>query len=260
LLVNEKSGIKSRRGKFISYYGENDIDKHYFSKDYKIYSDKLSKFVVRCNEASDGCVIDRISALFRYIFIDEIQDMAGDPRQVTYHTHFPQKYKKYANGKIEDFIISECKSLAFNIDNETLRGSWRNNQIICDFANRIFPDYPKFKSLQTETNQHKGVFLVREKDITMYLEEYKPIQLRYSRAKNVNLNYKSKNFGESKGGTFNHVLIYPTAKIENWLFNNEELDNFEIKCKFYVVVTRARHSVAIVCKNNVKTDILPFYK
>ncbi len=280
LLVNEKSGMKYRRGKFPVYYGENDVDKHYFSKDYRIYSDKLSKFVVKCNDESDGSVIDRISALFKFIFIDEVQDMAGydlefiklllktnavikmagDPRQVTYHTHFAQKYRKYANGKIEDFIINECKNLNCDIDNETLKGSWRNNQVICDFANSIFPDYPRFKSLRTKTTKHNGVFLVKENDIAKYLEEYEPIQLRYSRTKKVNPNYIAKNFGESKGGTYDHVLIYPTAKIEDWLFNNKELDNFEIKCKFYVAVTRARHSVAIVCKNNIETNILPFYK
>lgn len=100
---------------------------------------------------------------------------------------------------------------------------------------------------------------MREKDISKYLEEHEPIQLRHSRAKKVNPNYKAKNFGESKGGTYDHVLIYPTAKIEDWLFTNKELDNFEIKCKFYVAVTRARHSVAAVCKNNIEINILPFY-
>lgn len=36
--------------------------------------------------------------------------MVGDPRQVTYHTHNEAKYKKYANGKIEEFIKTECKN------------------------------------------------------------------------------------------------------------------------------------------------------
>ncbi|WIV12886.1 MULTISPECIES: UvrD-helicase domain-containing protein [Bacillota] len=280
LLVNQKSGIKARRGKFISYYGEKDIDKHYFSKEYKIYSDKLSKFVVKCNEKSNGYVIDRISSLFKYIFIDEVQDMAGydlefiklllnsksiikmagDPRQVTYHTHFAQKYRKYSNGKIDDFILNECNNLQCDIDNTTLRGSWRNNQIICEFANSIFPEEPSFGSLETEVTNHDGVYLVREKDVERYLKEYNPLQLRYSKSKKVNQRYRVKNFGESKGSTYNRVLVYPTKKIEDWLFDNKELDNFEIKCKFYVAITRARYSVAIVCKNNLKTRILPFYE
>ena len=29
--------------------------------------------------------------------------MVGDPRQVTYHTHNEAKYKKYLDGKIQEF-------------------------------------------------------------------------------------------------------------------------------------------------------------
>ncbi len=112
--MNKKSGLRYRNGKFPVYYKEAEVEKHYFSNDFQIYSDKLSKFVVRCNDKNNGYVIERIAKLFKYIFIDEVQDMAGydleiikllfqsdsiikiagDPRQVTYHTHFPDKYKK----------------------------------------------------------------------------------------------------------------------------------------------------------------------
>jgi len=54
-------------------------------------------------------------------------------------------------------------------------------------------------------------------------------------------------------------LIYPTQKILDYLLDNKELNNFELKCKFYVAITRAKYSVAIVCKNIIKTSILPIY-
>ena len=277
LLVNEKSGLKYK-GKFPVYYSEDEVDKHYFTSDYRIYSDKLSKFCVRCNEKSKGYVIERIAALFHYIYIDEIQDMAGydlefiklllqsnaivrmagDPRQVTYHTHFPDKYKKYINGKIKEFIENECKKVECDIDVSTLNGSWRNNKIICDFANRIFPEYPPCKSLQPKVTGHDGIFLLKEKDVERYLEKYNPVQLRCLRTKKVNPNYRVKNFGESKGATYERVLIYPTQKIMEWVLEGRNIDSFETKCKFYVAITRAQFSVAIVCKNNVRTDILPF--
>lgn len=280
-LVNQKSGLKFK-GKFPVYYKEDEIDKHYFTHDYQIYSDKLSKFVLNCNEKSNGYVIERISALFQCIFIDEVQDLAGydleivklllqtdstikmvgDPRQVTYHTHFTSKYKKYFEGKIQDFIINECKckKIECNVDLETLKKSWRNNQIICDFANKIFPNYPKSETLQTEVTEHDGVFLVREKDVEQYLKDYCPIQLRYSRKKKVNKNYEIKNFGESKGSTYDRVLIYPTNAILDWLLNNKQFESFQSQCKFYVAVTRAKYSVAIICDNNIETDILPIYQ
>ena len=50
---------------------------------------------------------------------NSIIKMAGDPRQVTYHTHFADKYIKYKDGKIQEFIINECKSLNCDIDTNT---------------------------------------------------------------------------------------------------------------------------------------------
>ena len=48
--------------------------------------------------------------------------------------------------------------------------------------------------------------------------------------------------------------------IINWLFDNKDINSFEVKCKFYVAVTRAKYSVAIVCKNDVNTEVLPIYQ
>lgn len=280
LLVNHKSGLKFR-GRFPTYFGESEVDKHYFTNDHCIYSDKLSKFVIRCNQKSNGYVVKRVSALFKYIFIDEVQDMAGydlefiklliksdsiinlagDPRQVTYHTHFSEKYRQYANGKIKDFIETECGNLGCSIDMETLKGSWRNNQIICDFANQLFTEYPQCNSLQTKVTGHDGVFLVRERDVERYLEEFTPLQLRYDRrTKNIDQFYEVKNFGEAKGLTCKRVLLYPTPKITKWVLEGEEIDSFETRCKLYVALTRAKYSVAIICKDAIETDVLPIYE
>ncbi|WP_144558645.1 UvrD-helicase domain-containing protein [Shouchella miscanthi] len=275
LLVNEKSALKYKTKKFPIYYKEEVTEKHFFSDQFQIYSDKISKFVTRCNNLSNGYVIDRITSLYKHIYIDEIQDMAGydleiiklllksgstikiagDPRQVTYHTHFPEIYKKYSQGDIQKFLINECKSIKYKIDPDTLRGSWRNNQAICDFANQLFPDYPTYNSLHNETTGHDGVFLVKEKDVERYLSKYSPTQLRYSRRKKLIPLTEIKNFGESKGATRDRVIIYPTKKISDWLFENKALDNFDIRCKFYVAITRAKYSVAIVCKNNIESEI-----
>lgn len=280
LLVNRKSGKKyiNKDGNPV-YYSEDEIDNHYFSKDYEIYSDKLSKFVIKCNECSNGFVFERISAIFQNIFIDEVQDLAGydleiikkllqtasiirmvgDPRQVTYHTHFSEKYKKYNKGRIQDFITNECKKIDCKIDSETLKDSWRNNQMICDFANKIFPNYPQSKSLQTITTRHDGIILVKEEDVEQYLEDYHPLQLRDSKTKKVYVDYAFKNFGEAKGLTCDRVLIYPTKQMLDWILNNKAFENFEPQCKFYVAVTRAKYSVGIVCENNINTDKFSVY-
>jgi len=56
------------------------------------------------------------------------------------------------------------------------------------------------------------------------------------------------NYGESKGSTFDRVLIYPTEDIVDYLRtgNLEYIQAFHTRAKLYVAVTRARYSVAFV--------------
>ncbi|MBO0589633.1 UvrD-helicase domain-containing protein [Sporosarcina sp. E16_8] len=281
LLVSEQSGLKYKgKGRPI-FYPEIDVEKHYFSKDYKIYSDKISKFTVKSNELSKGKVINRISKIFDYIFIDEIQDLAGydldiikmlmqsqskiimvgDPRQVTYYTHFSRKYSKYKNGNIVDFIKKECinKKLDCIIDEITLKDSWRNNQLICDVSNRVFLNYLPNVSLHKEVSSHDGVFFVKSNDIEHYLEKYKPLQLRDTRRKKVNENYPVLNFGESKGKTVKRALIYPTKPILSWFEDHTSNLAFSSRCKLYVALTRAIHSVAIVCDKDISVEGISNY-
>lgn len=264
LLVNEQSGLKFR-GKFPIYYKDEDVDKHYFSKEYKIYSDKLSKFVFKCNEKSKGAVFDRLSRIYDYIFIDEVQDLAGydlelikllfqtdsnivlvgDHRQTTYNTHWEKKNKQYQYGKIKEFIQDQCKKTSVEIDEISLNCSYRNNELICQFSSKLFPDYTVPTSNQNDEVEHKGIFFIKEEDVDVYLTKYQPLQLRADRRKQVNINHAAMNFGESKGLGFDRVLIYPTKPILEFILNNKILDGTS-RAKFYVAITRARHSVGIV--------------
>src|SRR3990172_8499798 len=65
ILVNSQSGLKYRfNGKPVYFSEEGEFEKYYFNNDLKIYSDKLSKFVFRCNEKTNGQVIDRLSRIY----------------------------------------------------------------------------------------------------------------------------------------------------------------------------------------------------
>lgn len=266
LLVNEGSGVKyiSHGKKF--YWPESNTREYYFSKDGNLYTDKLAKFVYRCNELSCGAVLKRLSFIYPHIFIDEVQDMAGydleliklllgatsnvflvgDPRQVTYHTHDERKYKKYKNGQVELFIRNECKKLQCCIDTNTLSCSHRCVKDICDFANQLYPAYSPCSSDASYNIEHQGVYLVREKDIDEYLERFGPTQLRDTRRKRINDKFPAINMGQSKGLTLERVLIYPTKAMQEWLTNHEVDLKFETRAKFYVSLTRARYSSAIV--------------
>lgn len=270
MLVNQKSGLRGySKAKKPIYFGEKDPHNYYFSKSQLIYSDKLAKFVVKANELTKGLIIGRIGKIFSSIFIDEIQDMAGydleiirflfglnsdvllvgDPRQVTYHTHDEAKYSQYADGAIEKFIKRECNAFPVEIDNTTLNKTYRNNKAICCFANSIYSNLKPCEYTEQQITGHDGVFRVSPAHVDEYLEKYNPMQLRYSKKTNVNQNFPVITFGDAKGLTFERVLIYPTTAMVDWIFDhNKELKN-KSRSKFYVAVTRARYSVAIVFDN-----------
>lgn len=269
---------------------EDHFKAHYFTTTNKIYSDRLPKFVVKANNASDGEVINRISRIYQHIFIDEIQDLAGydleilkllfqtasnvllvgDPRQVTYLTHHENKFGKYQDGKIKEFIVDECKKkIPYEIDEASLNSSHRNNKAICDYSSKLY-DAEQFKAIEPCTCaecrnyqvEAEGIFLVKEKDVEQYLNDFNPIQLRYNSTREVNMQYPFYNFGESKGKTFDRVIIYPTEDMEKWVYNNKLKLAYSTRAKFYVAITRAKFSVAIISNfaDGIELDGVQLYE
>lgn len=275
ILVSKKSGLKYAGKNGPVFYGENDFFKFYFSDDMKMYSDKIAKFVCRCEEKTQGMVFERISRIYSNIYIDEVQDLAGydleivkillkadcnllmvgDPRQVTYHTHIEQKYKRYADGNIEEFIVNECENLNCIIDKETLNVSYRNNKEICLYSSSLYEEYGEVESQQFAVTGHDGIFLVKPNDVDKYLETYKPIQLRDNIKTKINDEYSVINMGEAKGLTYDRVLIYPTSTMKGWMINHSKELKPITKSKFYVALTRAKYSVGIVFDYNEETNI-----
>ena len=153
-------------------------EKKYVTASGNVYSNMISKLPCVLDELSNGCVFRRIRKIFSYVFVDEIQDfvgydlevikklhevgcnmtLVGDPRQTTYRTHYEAKYKKYAGGKIVIFVQDNIAGM--NIDTTTLSTSHRNNQIICDLANQMYPDMKPCDSAMNEKTGHDGIFWV----------------------------------------------------------------------------------------------------
>lgn len=280
LLVNEASGIKFKNsmGFNVQFSEDKEFKKHYFSTSGKIYSDKLSKFVIRCNEKSGGLVIKRLAKIFQYVFVDEVQDLAGndleilklifktdiktilvgDPRQVTYVTHNERKNSQYKDGNIKQFIIDKCSKYCI-VDEQTLRYSHRNSGEICSFSSLLYPEFEKSKPCEcfecrSVIDDHCGVYIVKSEDVKKYCLQYNPVVLRHQLAVEPEWN-----FGNCKGLGFDRVLIHPTDPIRDYLKtglltkNVRERSSGTVKeksaldrAKFYVALTRARYSVAIV--------------
>jgi DNA helicase II / ATP-dependent DNA helicase PcrA len=282
--INGMSFVKEQSGYWYTNksgiricYGEDEFEKYYFNPELKIYSDKISKFVFRCNTKSNGNLLDRLSRIYSHIFIDEVQDLAGydleilkllfksnistllvgDPRQVTYLTHHERKHTAYKDGNIKEFVNDKCKSLSCLIDETTLRKSHRNNLEICNFSSRLFPNLPlsepcNCSNCRKYVTDHKGIYVIHEPQVNKYRHQYSPAVLRYEDSISPEWN-----FGKSKGLTFDRVLIYPTKTIIQYLndgkltktVNGKIKKSFDIT-KFYVALTRARYSVAIVYDYN----------
>ncbi|MDV3897199.1 DNA helicase II [Elizabethkingia anophelis] len=280
ILVNSQSGLKTitKYGVPI-YFGEDkEFEQHYFSKELKIYSDKLSKFVFRCNEKSEGSVIDRISRIYSHIFIDEVQDLAGydlellklffdckstillvgDPRQATYSTNSAPKNKQFKKANVVYFFQDE--TIKIETDQSSLLTNYRCNKAICDLSNKVFLNFEPTTSGNNVITEHDGVFFIKEKDIDDYLQKYQPIQLRDSRRKVVNENYAVMNFGESKGLSFDRVIIYPTKPFLDWLKDYDTELPETSRSKLYVALTRARYSIAIVNNKEKINEDISHYK
>ena len=272
VLVSTQSGLKfrTRQGQPV-FWAEDHIDKHYFDPTRRVYSDKLPKLAIRCNEKSGGAVIDRISRVFPHVFVDEVQDLAGydldvlaslarssvrllmvgDPRQVTYLTHHERRYQKYADGGIVDFLRSEYPKVPVDIDETTLNRSHRNSATICAVSSRLFPALPASQPCEcigcrTGTAAGAGAFILRMADYAHYLATVRPLQLRDKiTSRGVDCRLPAMNFGESKGRGFDHVVILPTDPMRLWLCDPATNLKPQSRAKFYVALTRARYSVAI---------------
>lgn len=262
-----RSGIKyiGKRGPV--YWGEQEnFYKYYFDSKNNVYTDKLSKLVLKIDDKADGKVINRLSLNFKNIFIDEVQDMAGydlefikrllmsninvilvgDPRQTVYKTHYEQKYFKYSNGNIANFIREECKNLECDIDNTTLNKCYRCYKDIVTFVNNFYKEYKSMKYVEIERKEHQGVFVIKKNQIEEYIKKYKPIQIVYSnRTKTCKL-APTITMGKSKGATYNRVLMYPTKEFKNYLIKGIAKINGETKNKLYVGMTRPINSLTFV--------------
>lgn len=270
LLTDGDSAIIQRGGKTFRKNSKNYS--YYLTQDNKIFTDKLSEFAIKCNQNNQ--VINRLSKIFQYIFIDEVQDfsgydldflalliespitliMVGDPRQSTYRTSNVRYNCQYAGGNMVQFISDKCLDRYVSVDTTSNITNYRCNKNICDFSNMLFLNYPQARALyeRYEGYEHQGIFLISSGDVARYISTYNPVQLRWNKGKDVYHNAPVYNLGESKGLEFDRVLIYPTRPFINWLRDHSSNLPDEARAKFYVGLTRAKYSVGIVCDKDIE--------
>lgn len=268
LLVNHQStqGIK-----------EENIE-YYLTPDKKIYSDKIAKFGKRCNDKSHGAVLERLSAIYNYILVDELQDITGedldilkiilqsnistlfvgDPRQSTLISNPSRKNKKYKSQHQLSYFDKFVEGTNCIIDGTSMNICFRCNEEICTLANKLYPKMPQVVSGNNEHKEFEGLYLVRPSDIESFIRQLNAIQLRNS----VNdlrtiKEYPVMNFGASKGLTMDSVLIFPTEPMTKWFEGTDNLANIS-RCRLYIAITRAKYCIGVVYNYKNNTNIEGF--
>lgn len=231
------------------------------------YACELGRLAHELISESQGALLNRLECIYDEILIDEVQDlsshdweifdvllrskidikMVGDIRQSVLATN-PRSRKNskysYANA-ITWFREREAEGL---LDIEDSATTWRCHPIIATFSDSIFDPswgFPSTDSKNDIITDHDGVYLVSSKHVDEYVHRYRPQCLRHSISSGKQFNLDFMNFKASKGMTFERVLIVPTAPISKFITSRTYLEATPAS-SFYVAVTRAKQSVAIV--------------
>ena len=252
--------VKQQSAKYVA---EHDTRRHYFANGDLIYSDKIAKFVVECEEKSSQSVTARLGQIYTDVFIDEFQDLAGwdlevircllqsgirvtlvgDPRQHIYSTNPSSKNKQYLGSDIVKLLEKWEKDGLCTL--EPMSGTHRCNNAICEYANMLWPGMTPMKPLRNDVTDHDGVFLVAESAVAEYIQRYSPQVLRHDK-RATTYGCEALNFGLAKGLQFERVLIVPTEPIKKYLRSGTLSHVERSRDRLHVAVTRARHSVAFV--------------
>jgi hypothetical protein len=186
--------------------------------------------------------------------------MVGDIRQAVLATN-PRsaKNKKYAYAEsINWFREREARGI-LSITEE--RETWRCRPEITAFADTIFDStwsFPSTFSKNLTVSGHDGVFLVRPEHLHEYVAKFRPRCLRSSANSGKAFNLDYVNFRLAKGTECDRVLIAPTDGITRFIQAGTPLSPIPA-ASFYVAVTRASQSVAIVIRDSGVSE-LPFWE
>ena len=244
------------------------------------YACELGRLAHELVAGSKGALLKRLECIYSEILIDEVQDlsahdweiidvllrssidirMVGDIRQSVLATN-PRSSKnaKYSYaGAIKWARERQAAGLLEILESVT---TWRCHAVVAKFSDSIFDpswEFPETQSRNDTITAHDGVFLVSTQHVTEYVRIFKPQCLRHSVSSGKTFDLDYLNFKVSKGMTYERVLIVPTAPIAKFIASGVYLEASSAS-SFYVAVTRAKQSVAIVL-DKAGSSSLPFWR
>ncbi|NMY76987.1 UvrD-helicase domain-containing protein [Pseudomonas sp. WS 5071] len=239
----------------------------FFNPSGALYAAELGKLSNLLVEQSQGALLYRLESLYDEILVDEVQDlsgwdwelleklfasridirMVGDIRQSVLSTSpRSRKNKQYAYARALTWFLA--KQRRGEIEIEFRNTTWRCSPGIARFSDTIFNPawgFPETESLNETTTDHDGVFLLAKCHVLAYVERFRPQCLRVNVRSGAEFDLNYINFKVAKGATYERVLIIATGPIATFLQRGIQLDPGPA-ATFYVAVTRAQQSVAIV--------------
>lgn len=250
-------------------YKKKTDPRRYFSETGMIYKDNLEELATELIDKAGGLVENRLRLIYDEILIDEAQDISrsgldviarllrqdpvrcllvGDSRQSLLDSSLSsRKNRKADRQNLMEWYREFEKSGRLRIDEKA--ETYRFNQTIAEFSDTIFQNSLGFSSTVSRMNDetsHDGVFLLAKEDLGHYIAEFNPTVLRHSSSSWRDQTARNPiTFGNSKGRTYQRVIILATGAIQDFCLKGKELKD-KSACAFYVAVTRAQYSVAIV--------------
>jgi hypothetical protein len=251
----------------------------FMDKSGAVYGCELGRLAHELIEESKGALLKRLESIYDEILVDEVQDlsaydwniidvllrssieirMVGDIRQSVLATNpRSSKNSKYSYaGAINWARERQAKGELEIVESMT---TWRCHPVVAKFSDSIFDpswEFPETRSKNEAVTGHDGVFLVATKNVTEYVRSFQPQCLRYNALAGRAFDLDYLNFKVSKGVTFERVLIVPTGPIAKFITSGIHLEANSAS-SFYVAVTRARQSVAIIMDRAGKSA-LPYW-
>lgn len=249
----------------------SNISDYYLAAPSRVYGDRASDLAARINEKSQN-VLNRLECQYHAILIDEVQDLAGydlelvhammktslnlilvgDPRQATFVSNNSLRNRQYRRSKIVDWFAKMEREGLCSITVQS--NNFRCHPDICEFADNLYPKLGTSVSNWSGAGEHVGVYLVSRQRLGEYLKAYSPVILRHSKIVDT-FGHPARNFGEVKGLQFDRTLLFPTQSIQDYLLSGDVKD-IKDRARFYVAITRARHSASFLVDEQLVSPII----
>jgi hypothetical protein len=262
--------FEGRRLRGLNFHGDPGYvagEERFLDEKNRAYKLHLAQLAHAVNDACGAAAIDRLEHIYDVVYVDEVQDLngwdleilealmasrielrlVGDIRQAILFTNVhDQKNKQYKGTKVINWFRKQEKASLLQIAHQST--TWRSIQVIADLADSLFDDSWGFSGTVSEAQApggHTGLYTVNVADAEAYAERFGALCLRQKSNYGNEVNLPYTNIGVAKGLEADHVLVWPTGTMLDFLRKSKPLA-IGTACSLYVAVTRARASCALI--------------